>query len=88
LIANPIAELVAVCEFMGVPFEESMLCNYPVEARQLILQREPWKASVSELIRTTGRRKFKDFLNEEQRQNIVDHIPADLTDFLHYENEK
>jgi len=81
LIANPRPVLVALCDFIGVPYEEKMLSDYPAVAGRLILKTEPWKASVSEPIRLAGRRKFNDYLTEEQRQYILAHLPEDLAGY-------
>lgn len=82
LIENPKIVLMNLCEFIGVPFEEYMLSNYSKSADQLILEREPWKTSVHEPIWTTGKRRFHDYLNDEQRQYIRSHIPEDLFDYF------
>jgi LPS sulfotransferase NodH len=85
LIANPRPVLVALCDFIGVPYEDKMLSDYPTVAGQLVLKTEQWKASVSEPIRPAGKRKFNDYLKEEQRQYIIAHIPEDLAGYLNYE---
>jgi hypothetical protein len=82
LIANPRSVLVALCDFIDVPYEEEMLSHYPAVAGQLILKTEPWKASVSEPIRPTGKRKLNDHLTEEQRQYILARLPEDLAGYL------
>jgi LPS sulfotransferase NodH len=85
LIANPRPVIVALCDFIGVPFEEKMLSDYSKVAGQLVLETEQWKASVSEPIRPAGMRKFNEYLKEEQRQYIIGHIPEDLAGYLNYE---
>jgi hypothetical protein len=82
LIVNPKPVLVDLCFFLGVPFDESMLSNYPVSAKHLILKQEQWKSSVFEPINPNGRSKFNGFLNEEQRKYILAHIPEDLVGYL------
>jgi hypothetical protein len=88
LIANPAPILVALCDFIGVPYEEKMLSDYPKVAGQLILKTEPWKASVSEPIRPNSKRKFNDYLTEKQRQYIRDHIPEDIAGTLNHEERE
>lgn len=81
LVASLVSELTALCSFIGVPFEEKMLTDYPQVSKQLILEAERWKASVSEPIKLASKRKFFEFLNEEQRQYIIANIPEDLTEY-------
>ena len=82
LIANPSSVLAALCDFIGVPYEEKMLSDYSAVAGRLILKTEPWKASVVEPIRHPGKSKFNDCLTEEQRQYILAHLPADLAGYF------
>jgi len=88
LVANPKSVLIDLCEFIGVQFEEKMMSDYSIIADQLILKREPWKASVKEPIWTVKKSKFNDLLNEEQRLYILAHIPNDLLDFIIHEEQQ
>jgi hypothetical protein len=87
LIENPKITLVNLCEFLGVPFEENMLSDYPKSADQLILEREPWKTSVQEPIWTERKHRFDDFLNDEQRDYIRAHLPNDRLDSILLEEQ-
>jgi len=84
LVVNPKSALVALCDFIDVPYEEKMLLDYPTVAGQLILKAEKWKASVNEPIRAAGKRKFDNYLNEEQRKYILAHLPEDLVGYIYH----
>jgi len=83
LIANPSSVLAALCDFIGVPYEEKMLSDYPAVAAQLILKKELWKASVMEPIGPAFKRRFNDHLTEGQRQCFLAHLPEDLAAYFH-----
>ncbi len=88
LVKNPRSVLENLCGFVGVPFEENMLAGNTKSADRLILEAEPWKKSVNEPIWTTGKRRFYEFLNEEERQYIRSHIPEDLLDYFTPKSDK
>lgn len=82
LIQNPKIVLENLCDFIGVPFEENMLADHLKSADQIILEKEPWKASVKEPIWPARKRRFDDFLNDDQREYIHMHIPEDLLEYF------
>jgi hypothetical protein len=82
LIQNPKIVLENLCDFIGVPFEENMLSDHLKSADKIILEREPWKASVQDPIWSTKKHRFYDFLNDDQREYIYRHIPEDLLDYF------
>ena len=85
LLSNPKSVLVDLCEFVGVPFEEKMLSDYAETADSLILSKEPWKTSVHEPIWTAGKRRFYEYLNDEQRHYIRAHLPEDVLKYYFFE---
>jgi hypothetical protein len=82
LIQNPKIVLENLCAFIGVPFEENMLADHLKSADQIILDREPWKASVQDPIWPNRKHRFYDFLNDEQREYIHMHIPDNLLEYF------
>lgn len=83
LIANPKPSLEKICRFIEVPYEEKMLTDYPTAAAQIILKIETkWKDTVSGPIKYADRRKFYDYLNEEQRKYILTQIPEELIEYV------
>jgi LPS sulfotransferase NodH len=71
LIENPRAILTEVCEFIRVEFEENMLQDYPLVAKQVTLKNEPWKASVRGKINSSNSKKFYKLFNQEQQTYIL-----------------
>lgn len=78
LIADPGPVLAALCDFIGLPYDDKMLSGYTEAAEPLILKTEIWKASVGGPVRPADMRKFDDYLTEEQRRYIMARIPDDL----------
>jgi hypothetical protein len=78
LIAEPKVVLEKLCNFIGVPFEEKMLSDYPSVAAQVILDKEPWKATTGRPIGAEKNRKFMDLFNDDQRKYILDNIPKEF----------
>ncbi|NET61775.1 MAG: sulfotransferase [Symploca sp. SIO2E6] len=74
LVAQPQSVLSSLCQFINVPFEETMLQEYSKVAQQVSLAREPWKASVGNQIQNANSTKFYQLFNEEQRQYILNRI--------------
>jgi len=58
LTANPKRELNAICEFLGLEFEESMLKNYRETADQIILPKRDWLKGVTNPIKPVGLEKY------------------------------
>lgn len=76
LLAEPKVVLAKLCQFIGVEFDEKMLQDYSKTSKQLILEREPWKASVGEPIKKTNSVKFYKLFDAEQREYIQNQISA------------
>ncbi|MGK7877104.1 MAG: sulfotransferase [Xenococcaceae cyanobacterium] len=74
LVEDPQPVLMKVCEFIGVEFNESMLQDYRVVAKQLIRDREKWKALVSEPIQNNNSYKFYKLFDEAQQQYILERL--------------
>jgi len=75
LLADPQAMLGKLCQFIGVEFDEKMLQDYSKTAKQLILDREAWKASVEQPIKTTNSQKFYQLFDARQREYILNQCP-------------
>jgi hypothetical protein len=78
LIADPRRELIKLCSFLDLPFEENMLTDYTRAAKHVILKNEPWKAGVDRPIAIANHSKFHTLFNENQRQYILQNLPTDL----------
>jgi hypothetical protein len=76
LVANPEKVLRKLCEFIGVEFSETMLEDYRDVAKQLIRDREKWKAPVSGKIQSTNSQKFYQVFDEAQQQYILDRLSS------------
>lgn len=82
LVEAPESVLTRICKFLGVDFNQSMLESYSSTAKQVILAREPWKASVSGKIKNANSKKFYELFTEKQRQYIIDKLrEVNLNDF-------
>jgi hypothetical protein len=74
LIEDRQSVLTELCDFMGTKFVESMLQDYTKAAEGLVLESEPWKASVSQAVQNTNNKKFYKLFDEEQRQYILEQL--------------
>lgn len=84
LISDPKPILKNLCDFIGVPFEKNMLSDYAKVVDSLVLEREIWKTSVHEPIWDTGKRRFYEYLNSEQREYVYAQLPDDVLGYCSY----
>jgi len=82
LIRDPQKVLNELCAFVGIPFEPSMLTEYAKRADDLIQEGEAWKSSVRGPIWREQPRRFREYLDEGQRQHVHARVPGDLTRYL------
>ena len=82
LLRDPRSVVQELCEFLEIPFEDSMLTEYARQADELVHRREHWKDSVKEPIWNTQQRRFHRYLDESQQQYIHEKVPADLANLL------
>lgn len=78
LVDDPYSILMKVCKFIEVEFSEELLKKYCTSAQQLILEREPWKLSVTQPIKSTNSTKFYSVFTEEQRQYILSKLRSKM----------
>ena len=71
LVDNPRAVVQELCQWLNIPFQETMLEEYKLAARQVVLPNEPWKAAVNQGIHSANGKKFYQLFNEEQRNYIL-----------------
>jgi LPS sulfotransferase NodH len=76
LVANPPEVLSKLCEFMGLPYEESMLEKRVSVASSLIRKREYWKQSVNDNLQQSSSNKFERIFDANQRQYILERLAA------------
>ncbi|HBL15028.1 MAG TPA: sulfotransferase [Cyanobacteria bacterium UBA11162] len=74
LVENPQSELQNLHKFMDIEFDEKMLQDYRIAAKQVSLEIEPWKAAVSEAIFKAKSQKFYEVFDESQQRYIVERL--------------
>jgi hypothetical protein len=74
LVEDPKSILMELCQFIGVDFYESMLQGYGDVAKQVSLDREPWKALVSYKIHNANSTKFYELFDDKQRQYVLERL--------------
>ncbi|ESA32696.1 sulfotransferase domain protein [Leptolyngbya sp. Heron Island J] len=77
LVEKPADEIERLCQFIGVPFDISMLENYRNTSSQLIRSRETWKALTQQNIQNANSQKFLSVFTIEQ-QNYVRHLVEEV----------
>ncbi len=76
LVEQPELILTELCDFIGIPFEATMLTTYPAAADHLILPYETWKHQVKQNIQNTNGTKFKRVFNDAQQHYILQNLKA------------
>ena len=71
LVENPQLVLEELCKYIDVSFNQRMLQDYNVAAKQVVLKNEPWKASVCSEIKNTNNSKFFNIFDKYQRDYIL-----------------
>ncbi|WP_121971335.1 sulfotransferase [Leptolyngbya sp. BC1307] len=67
------AELIRLCQFIGVPFNSAMLQDYALESKELIMDHEAnWKNSLDQPIQNANGMKFSKLFNKEQQAYILE----------------
>ncbi|NES04756.1 MAG: sulfotransferase [Okeania sp. SIO2F4] len=74
LVEDTQNQLVKLCNFMDVEFEENMLSTYGETASNVSLQREHWKKDVSRKIEKASSTKFERLFDESQREYILEKV--------------
>jgi len=74
LTTDPKRELSAICRFLGLEFEETMLENYSKVAGQIILPQWHWVKGVTNPIEPVGLKKYHSLLSESQRKYVEKHL--------------
>jgi hypothetical protein len=82
LIEDTPGVLAELCEFLGVPYEESMLQGYSKAAEKLVRVKTGWQAGVFQPIQNAGSAKFVELFDEAQRRYILERLsPAPREEF-------
>ncbi|KST64262.1 sulfotransferase family protein [Mastigocoleus testarum] len=76
LIENPQTILEKICNFIDIPFEESMLENRTAAAKKIIRNSEHWKESVGGVLQKKQSQKFNELFDEQQRKYIINQLKS------------
>lgn len=76
LVQDPEAVLTELCGFLGVEFSEAMLLERSAAAKRVVLESEPWKASVGGAIANANSKKFFELFDEAQRKYVLSRLSA------------
>ena len=74
LVEQPQANLECLCQFIGINFDERMLTDYGATSKQLIRNREAWKAGVSGKIQSTNSQKFYQVFDQAQQAYVLERL--------------
>ncbi len=81
LVTNPRRELMALCRFLSLEFEEEMLERYRDVGVHIVRYSRPWISNVVKPIKAVGLQKYYTVLTEQERayveQNLLE-IPEHL----------
>jgi hypothetical protein len=70
LVRDPASTLRALCRFLDLPWDPSMLEGREEATGGLVLESEPWKAGAGGEVRSGGTGKFRSLFDEDQRAAI------------------
>jgi len=76
LVADPEACLRELLAFIGLPFAETMLTDYPRVSGRVVASSEAWKASVRGEIQNTRSRKFERVFTPQKQAYVLERIRA------------
>ena len=76
LVSAPRRELMALCRFLGLEFEEEMLEQYRDVGKNIVRYGRPWISNVVKPIQTVGLQKYHTVLTEEERAYVERHLVA------------
>jgi hypothetical protein len=79
LVDDPKKILVGVCKFIGIPYEDQMLTDYPDIASKIILKTEPWKNNTFKPLQDTQNSKFQKLFDERQRQYVLMRLSKEIS---------
>jgi hypothetical protein len=74
LIGKPMEELISICDFLGIEFDEDMLQNSRQQAENLILDDEPWKSKVKNNIEISKSEKFQKIFSDQEKDYISNNL--------------
>src|SRR5262249_14181651 len=66
--------LAEVCDFLCIPYEETMLTDYASAASQLVRNKTGWQAKVFKPIQNANGTKFLELFDEGQQRYILNRL--------------
>ena len=84
LVKEPETTLQGVCQFLGIPFEKSMLKRRASAAKSLVRSRERWKELNYQDLKVANSHKFQQIFSGQEQDYIVRKLeeqPWDLNNF-------
>lgn len=74
LTTDPKRELKAICEFLELEFEETILESYRKTASQIVLPKWHWVKGVANPVKPADFKKYYSVLNKEEREYVEKHL--------------
>jgi hypothetical protein len=74
LVQDTRLTLAQLCQFLGLDFQTSMLQDYGAAAQHLVLNSEPWKATVGQRIQNANAQKFTKLFTETEQRYILEQL--------------
>lgn len=74
LVSEPVKVLQAVCEFLSLEYEDSMLKSYREAAHKVMLQGQDWIKGAAEPLKARTLEKYYTLLSESERQYVEENL--------------
>lgn len=74
LVHNPPLILSGICDFINIDFDQTMLDNYGISTKTVVLENEPWKTSVGDAINNRNGQKFHKLFSDQQKSYILQQL--------------
>jgi len=78
LVRDPVAVISSLCEFLGVTYQDTMVCNFTQASKQAVLKEEAWKIRNHHQLQSTGLDLYQKLFTTNQKRDIEENLDFKL----------